>query len=355
MKNNKYIIAVLFYICSANALSGQEKDSFYWSSISSYHVDQDLLAGEYNEDRNYTMGVTLVWAGDISRDHILSTHSFLNALDRYLGITTTPSSASVSLGVTAFTPDNLQDSSPIFTDRPYSSLLFSSSSQVYKRSDTFATESSLTLGVLGLPIAEVVQTAIHVVSRFLRNRDRPYNPEGWDHQISNGGEPTFKYTWTAYQYLPVAKYFDAALSFDGSFGYYTNVSAGAGMRLGKFNDRDKFWNIIKLQDPQSDANKMLSNRSLAKMIAPEEIYFSAGYRQRYVEYNALLQCQVGDSDVCLDASDIENNIEEISLAITYTPVDSGTWSVNCNKRSSEHKLADARDHRWCGINYYRLF
>jgi len=138
----------------------------------------------------------------------------------------------ITFGCTAFTPRRLEIAAPILNDRPYASLLFLSVSRATV--DPYARrmiKTDLTIGMLGLNIAKSVQTSIHTSRR--RNHPgslTPYDPQGWPNQISNGGEPTLKYTAKFLQNLSASAAHDLTLHTEGSLGYYTNGAVGFAFR-----------------------------------------------------------------------------------------------------------------------------
>ena len=83
----------------------------------------------------------------------------------------------------AFTPSDVLDPRPIQNDRPYASLLFTSNGRVQVSGDRSAWTSSLSVGLLGLPLSGELHKGVHKVT----GSDPP---RGYDHQISAGGEPT---------------------------------------------------------------------------------------------------------------------------------------------------------------------
>src|SRR5262249_25173080 len=105
---------------------------------------------------------------------------------------------------------------------PYANLLYAASSQVAldeQRGTAF--QSSLSIGVLGLPIAEAVQHAVH---ELLGNTE----PRGYSHQISDGGEPTFMYSVSRYRLLHQGWYrghpYSLRVGAGASVGYLTEAN-----------------------------------------------------------------------------------------------------------------------------------
>src|SRR5690606_19037844 len=65
-------------------------------------------------------------------------------------------------------------------------------------------------------------------------------PQGWDHQVSDGGEPTMRFTW-ARQALLASNFqarhreFELKWRTEASVGYLTEASIGASARWGRIN------------------------------------------------------------------------------------------------------------------------
>lgn len=226
----------------------------------------------------------------------------------------------LSFGVTAFTPRKgdpveegpdclhygciLASTEPVYDDRPYASLAY----LTYRRSTALGRlgmSSEFSVGMLGLQIAKVVQTAIH---------DDETDPGGWKYQISNDGEPTanysFRFKWLAAANLahggneevdwagadPTDPADDrrADLTFDAgaSLGMYTNASAGVRARIGSIDS--PYW----ARDRQPVVfTKRPSGNAAPRRVREAFLWSSFGY-ELWV-YNSLLQGQFRTSPVTL--------------------------------------------------------
>jgi hypothetical protein len=162
-------------------------------------LDNDWFAFT-DHDRDYTAGVSFSLSGSAARSHPLSLARLLETTDRATRFDRLERGArslddALELGLLLFTPQDLTAEQPLFDDRPYASLLYAASSQLTVH-DTrgVAFQSSLALGFLGLPFAERLHQGIHAVFGSEM-------PRGYDHQISDGGEPTFMYAASRYALL----------------------------------------------------------------------------------------------------------------------------------------------------------
>src|SRR5690606_3010381 len=96
------------------------------------------------------------------------------------------SARSFEAGLLLFTPQDLTAEEPLYDDRPYANLAYVSSSHLtHDRSSRVAYQSSLTVGALGMPWVEPLHRAVH-------GAFGSQEPNGYAHQISDGGEPTFR-------------------------------------------------------------------------------------------------------------------------------------------------------------------
>ena len=106
-----------------------------------------------------------------------------------------PTLHSLQVGIAAFAPQDLKRSDVILDDRPYASLVYlANSRQSLEDSGRTAIQSTLTVGILGTHIAKTLQKEIHKLTQSDA-------PQGWKHQIANGGEPTLRYTYASQHLL----------------------------------------------------------------------------------------------------------------------------------------------------------
>jgi hypothetical protein len=259
---------------------------------------------------------------------------------------------SLTFGNTAFTPRHIEYVDPIFDDRPYSSLLFLTMSRAtvdpYGRGlfGGRMIKTDLTIGVLGLHISREVQKHIHAKRRESKGPGAvtPYEPKGWAHQISNGGEPTFKYTTSYWENLSDGRRHDFTLQGEASLGHYTNAAVGVALRAGWL--RSEFWTFTS--NPLTAANQAKPATRTQK-VSPRrlELYAFGAVRGRAVLYNALLQGQFRHSDVKLNDAQVEHLIRETELGASVG------WRgvsvvASLNQRSAEYNVGAPRPHTWGG-------
>ena len=333
--------AMLFYSCSAFGSHFEHGTAFY--------VDQDLFIPAKNEDRDYTMGIAVEFFKHDLEKHasvIAWLHQFIDRSlkphwSNLFGAANKENEVvlkSVKIGQSVFTPDDIGESDPIYTDRPYSSLLYLAGKHIEFRGNTVI-GSELEIGILGLNIAPKVQKWIHTNYRKISGTDEPVDPKGWDHQISEGGEPTLKYRLSFGNLLLQSsnEWWDIAGSSDINLGYQTNISVGLQARVGLIHS--PFWTVPF--DPVNRGN-------FAPSTSGNEAYLWMVHRARAIGYDALLQGQFMDSDVTFESGDIKRFVIESALGATAA-FQNLQLTLSLNAKTAELNSQADRNHYWGGI------
>ncbi len=323
-------------------------------------VENDALLRFANNDQNYTGAFGLQWSGGfIDGARLTAPLALVDRLTRMERVHARSPMRMHGLQLigTAFTPDSLNTADVIPEDRPYGSILGLTVRRLTVRDSDLAVawSSDLTLGVLGLPLAREVQTAIH---RALRGpgESRPYDPLGWHNQISDGGEPTLLYRATverlAFGDAPnpgERKHLQGTVGLQGSAGYYTNIAALATVRAGWF--QSEFWEFGG--GGSSGTASGVGNQRLAAA-APHrrEAYLFGGVRPRLVVYNALLQGQFRQSAHSFSSGEVERTVLEFDGGVAVTiPIRRHALGVvlTATGRTPEHRAELRRTHRWGSV------
>jgi hypothetical protein len=287
------------------------------------HVDNDgFLTGD--SDQNYTGGVALEFFGQRARDWPVSLHTPLAWIDRLFWVdrlthaSTSPATHGLTIGLAAFTPQDISVSEPQFDDHPYASLVFLASTRQFVHPERRTSyQSTLALGLLGTQVAEGVQNALHALVGSGR-------AEGWDNQISDGGEPTFRYTLHRQQLLwqgAVAedKQWEWHWGMDASLGYLTQASTGLSTRWGRI--RSPWWSFDSSSvDFVLPGQRPASNRSALR---GREWYVWAGADIKARAYNSLLQGQFRDSAVTFDRDELRDVLVAGGVGLVMDLTDSG--------------------------------
>jgi len=318
------------------------------------YLEEDLFYTPGNQDRNYTGGGGIRLQG---RWVEKSLYPVQRPFDRLLGIPERVAETrhGFLLSLTAFTPDSLNTRDPIHDDRPYSSLLAVSTDRVAARGrEAWATQ--LSIGVLGLRVAERAQRGIHCWGGRPCETERPYDPIGWRNQISDGGEPTALYRATYLRLLTEsprggdgqkAVNVQTSARAGGSIGYYTGLDAGLTTRVGWI--QTPFWAFTNT--PLGSVNQRVDDGGATDK--RYELFWYGSLRPRLVAYNALLQGQFRDSRVVIPATNLERFVTEfdtgISVGMLTPKVNASlTWVVIAG-RTPEFLGPRERVHTWASV------
>lgn len=172
-----------------------------------------------------------------------------------------PYSSSIALGGTAFTPRIIDSTAPIIGDRPFSFLLYISTSATMVNQKEITRNGNrktveiynsfmLNYGVFGTNIGYAVQSFVH------KNivKGRPTDPKGWNNQISKGGSPALLFEYNRFrrlvslpsyeqQSIDDRSVFDLGWNLGASVGYYDRLYTGLYARLGHLRNRNQArWN-----------------------------------------------------------------------------------------------------------------
>lgn len=327
-----------------NEPDNQEPDYSGWS----LNIDNDLFTGG-DQDRDYTGGIAFAISGARTREWPVSldkARGFLNRITRFDELYKSEhqlTQHSIEFGFALFTPSDITIAEPIPNDHPYASLFFiASSAQRVVPERKLSFQSVLTIGALGLPLGEAVQSSIH-------NAIGSEQPEGWNNQISEGGELTARYTLGVQKTLiegggpGLSTQF--SISSEASVGFTTDASVGFGVRWGRLERPWYTFNphpaeYISVGSPPGASNALTSRR---------EFYLYAGATVKYRLYNAILQGQFRDSVISFDYDDLNPTIIE-GWGGFLTEVAAGyRFGMFIRGRSAEINKSIGRNPVWGGI------
>jgi hypothetical protein len=318
------------------------------------HMDNDLFAFA-DEDRDYTAGVALSLGGEAAARHPLSLARALewaNDRTRFRALEDAgePAGRSLDIGLLLFSPQDLSASEPLPDDRPYASLAYVASSKVvHDPTRETAFQSTLTLGVVGLPLAETVHRGVH---RAIGSSE----PMGYSHQISDGGEPTFRYAVRRQHLLPVGSLrgrpFNVRYGLGASVGYVTEASAEIALRLG--GARLPWWSAPPgfseyAGQPAVAAGTLASS-------GRREFILDAGLRLRARAYNSFLQGQFRDSDVEYSSARLSRGLFEAWVGVTTVLKNGVSVSYTVRRQTDEiENGSGSRDFTWASIGVTQQF
>lgn len=319
----------------------------YSSKVQSwgFAFDNDILVPG-SRDQDYTYGLNVNFAGSQAREHWLSLHKALKTINRTIGFKTSAlvqSAHKIEYGLFGFTPEDIQQAEINADDRPYASLVYvSSSSEFYDFSRDVSWNSSITIGLLGLNIVGKLQEEVHE----LTDSDQP---QGWDHQISDGGELTARYTVARQSLLFQSRSgVELKSSVQASIGYITEASWSLGGRFGKIHTPWVSFNPEKVNYGEQSAQTTKTKVS--------ERYLWAGIAVKARAYNAFLQGQFRSSDVSYKSNELRHGIIEAWLGYTFALSNGYRVSYSLRGHTSEIKSGNGdRNVLWGGINLSKTF
>lgn len=326
-----------------------EKQNSGWS----LYVDNDLFAlGK--RDYDYTGGVAFKQSGARAQTALLSVDKGLGWLNDAVGVSrqyaATPhfTTHNIEYGFTLFTPVELKSSAAILNQHPYASLFFVSNTRMVVAPQAMTTyQSSLTLGVLGLPLAREIQTTIHRVTGG-------NIPQGWRHQISAGGEPTLRYSLLrskSYVFTrPGHNTMEVKLSSEANIGFSTDAGVGASLRYGSIHS--PWWSF---NQHNAEYISLGSPAFRSEKDQPLESYLWTGVSVKYRFYNAILQGQFRHSDVTYQRDELVPIILEAWLGYTQDLTQQWQLSVFVRARNHEIDLPTEHDPVWGGFIISKSF
>jgi len=317
------------------------------------HLDNDLFAFA-DEDRDYTAGISVTLGGrEAAGPKPLSTA--LDWIDRKSSFGASArdgeTARSFEAGVLLFTPQELEAEEPLYDDRPYANLVYLSSSRLTRHpSSPIAYQSSLTIGVLGMPWVGNLHRAVH-------SAVGSEEPRGYAHQISEGGEPAVRYAVSRYRLLGSGVHrsrpYHLRFGLSGSIGYLTEASADLAFRWGNL---DTAWWSSTPSIADYGGHPPIRLTAAQRSRSGPRFEFAAGMNLRLRAYNAFLQGQFRSSDVTFDSSDLNPLLLEAWVGVTM--VFKNDLSVTYTLRHQTEELrsgAGARDYSWASIGIAQQF
>lgn len=308
--------------------------------------DNDILVPG-SRDQDYTYGLNLTFSGKGVEDHWASMQKPLGWLDRKIGLDLavgdSVESSKIEYGLFGFTPEDITQTAPQFDDRPYAGLVYvSSSHERYQAIGEVSWQSTLTIGVLGLDIVGDLQKGVHSIT----GSDQP---KGWHNQISQGGEPTARYS-VAREHLLYknGSSFEIKSTTQGSIGFITEASWSLSMRAGKIHTPWVSFN------PELTSYGEKSNPSDLGRVS--EHYFWTGLSLKARAYNVFLQGQFRDSTVSYSSDELNHGIVEAWVGYTVALSDGYSFTYSIRGHTSELKRgAGNRNVVWGGLLITKSF
>ncbi len=308
-------------------------------------IDNDYLVPS-NRDQDYTYGVSVAVSGAKTKEWLLSLHQPLLWLDHSWSAnarSTTVRAHHFEAGVYGFTPEDISVQLPNDDDRPYASLVYISSSvERAGRQPNVSWRSMLTVGMLGLDIVGDLQNEVHSITNSAKAR-------GWEHQISDGGELTVRYSVARQRLLPIGHpRIELKATTQASVGYLTEASWGISLRIGRILSR---W--------QSHVPELTSYREQSlntQKATAGENYFLAGFALKARAYNVFLQGQFRDTAVSYDHDELNHLLAETWIGYSLALNNGYRMSYVLRGHSSEIRNGQGdRNVIWGGLTLTKQF
>ena len=306
-----------------------------------FAFDNDLLVPGHR-DQDYTYGLNFTQTGESVRDAAIALNKPLVVIDNFIGFEHssigTQETFSREIGAFGFTPEDITVSEANPDDRPYASLIYlSSSREQVDLVDNIAWKSTLTVGALGLGLVGELQNIAH---QGTNGKDA----QGWNNQISEGGELTGRYVIARQKYFDnFSENVEVKSTVQASIGYLTEASWSMSMRTGRIHSP---WSSF---NPElASYGEKSSYSSNAKSV--DERYFWAGVAIKARAYNAFLQGQFRDSAVTYEHHQLNPLLVEAWAGYTFAFKQGYRISYVLRGHSSEiEEGAGDRNLLWGGI------
>ncbi|MGI9289398.1 MAG: lipid A deacylase LpxR family protein [Pseudomonadales bacterium] len=335
-------------VASEENVSSTHKGTIRSAASWSIAIDNDSLVSS-TRDEDYTAGFAIIHSGNTARDAWYSLDKPLDAINRLFRIDKLwrgfNDTHGFEFGMYGFTPNAINSREAINDDRPYASLLYATSvRQHFNSNAAVAWQSGLSVGVLGLSIIGDVQNGVH------RAIDRR-RAEGWNHQISAGGEPTLRYTIARQNRLHTNRdSVQLKSSYQASLGYITEASLSLSVRTGRLSS--PWWSFT----PELSSYGEKSMPFAGAQSRAAERFFWAGVAIRGRAYNAFLQGQFRQSDVSYTAGDLNHLLLEAWLGYTVAWSNGYRFSYMARGHTSEVEQGTGnRRLLWGGLVFSKHF
>lgn len=292
------------------------------------HVDNDFFAFG-NTDRDYTAGFAFALEGKGSATE----------------------TAAREFGVLLFTPHALEATAAQFDDRPYANLTYIGRTRlVHEPGSRTARQTSLVFGFLGLPFVEQLHRTLHDAMGAVV-------PRGYEHQISAGGEPTFRYAVSGYRLLAADSFagrpYSIRLGLGAGAGYITEGNVELGLRWGTATA--PWWSAFS-ESADYAGHPGLTPLRRAYDSAGPAVQFSAGMKLRARLYNSFLQGQFRHSDVTYSSSEVNHWLYEAWIGMTAVFDNHLSVSYTIRHQSKELETGrGARGFTWASVNLGKGF
>ncbi len=309
-------------------------------SLLTLNIENDSLHIE-NQDKDYTFAIDVNYSvlhnkkGGKPRGYIAKINEALH--QSLFSETASIAASSLSTGLFGFTAKIKSVPNTYIQERPYASILYFSFANYFLRpKQNQGVKYTLSAGFLGLNILKHLQNAYHQQVGF-------NTLNGWQKQLSKGGEPTIKFAIEWQQRLLSNKgRFSLSQSFESSIGFITEVNHSLYARLGKLSS--PWWH-------QQSAEKNYGEKHFGTTDSSNETYLSLGIFNKLRLYNVFLQGQFKSRKQALHFTDLRSHVYGFWIGFEQHFQGGFKLAYKATYQSSEIKHGRAnRAMRWGGIS-----
>jgi len=308
-----------------------------------FAADNDFLALS-SRDAGYSGGFMFTISGPDAASNLVSLDGVLGFIDNVWipGATRTSSKTALQFAAQAYTPEDKAARTPIFNDRPYAGLFsLTSSRMTLADAGQTAWSSALTVGVLGTSLGKHLHRGFHSLIGSQK-------PNGYSHQISEGGEPTLKYTVRRQGLLSKSRSVaggraDFKWGAEASLGYLTEGRMSVGGRWGKIST--PWWSLY----PERSEYYAPPSTSI-----DGDLYLMYGASAGVRGYNVLLQGQFRHSDVKFSSNQIERVVGDAYLGVVWGITRTTSLSYVARFQSGEIKHGPGARDTYVGSLYLNI-
>ncbi len=318
-------------------------------------LDNDaLVSGSRDED--YTGGFAVALGGSRVTKYRFSLDPALAWINKKLHLDGGRQRATLNhlmqFGLVLFTPDLDEAGGPKFDERPFANLLFLENSQFRTdASKNRAYQTTLSVGILGSGVGEIVQNAIHHAVGITNASDYGY-------QISDGVELTARYAVSMQSLLKSSftgrgNTLELKYRVEGDIGYITEGSATLAARWGHVES--PWWSFAPTRSnylPQP----IPASRGNFRETGGRDFFLWSAITIRARAYNAFLQGQVRDSEITYSGGELNHILGELSIGLNRRFGNAVNVSLALHYQTNEIKHHNGSTKvRWGGLTIQKSF
>ena len=318
-------------------------------------LDNDaLVSGSRDED--YTGGFAVALGGSRITKFRFSLDPALTWINKKLhlddGRQRTTLDHLMQFGLVLFTPDLDEAGGPKFDERPFANLLFLENSQFRTdASKNRAYQTTLSVGILGSGVGEIVQNAIHHAGGTTK-------ASAYGYQISDGGELTARYAVSMQSLLQSSftgrgNTLELKYRVEGDIGYITEGSATLAARWGQIES--PWWSFAPTRSnylPQP----IPGSRDNFRGPGGRDFFVWSAITMRARAYNAFLQGQIRDSEITFSGGELNHMLGELSIGLNRRFGNAVNVGLALHYQTNEIKHYNgSRKIRWGGLTIHKSF